>query len=126
MALSWNEIKDRAVKFSKEWEDACREEADAKPFLVDFFDVFGITSKRVGTFEHKVKKLGDSDGYIDLLWKGMILIEMKSRGKNLDKAFQQAKDYIHGLSELEAPKYIMVCDFENFRLYDLEYNPVGQ
>ncbi|MEI6090599.1 MAG: DNA methyltransferase [bacterium] len=120
MALSWNEIKDRAVKFSKEWEDACREEADAKPFLVDFFDVFGITSKRVGSFEHKVKKLGDSDGYIDLLWKGMILIEMKSRGKSLDRAFQQAKDYIHGLSELEAPKYILVCDFENFRLYDLE------
>jgi hypothetical protein len=126
MALSWNEIKDRAVKFSKEWEDACREEADAKPFLVDFFDVFGITSRRVGLFEHKVKKLGDSDGYIDLLWKGMILIEMKSRGKSLDRAFQQAKDYIHGLSELEAPQYIMVCDFENFRLYDLEYNPVGQ
>ena len=27
MALSWNEIKERAVKFSKEWADACNEEA---------------------------------------------------------------------------------------------------
>jgi type I restriction-modification system DNA methylase subunit len=120
MTLSWNEIKDRALNFSKEWADTSNEEADAKPFLVEFFKVFGITSKRVSTFEHRVKKLNDKDGYIDLLWKGMILIEMKSRGKNLDRAFEQAKDYLHGLKEHELPKYILISDFENFRLHDLE------
>ena len=57
MALSWNEIKDRALKFSKEWEGTSNEEADAKPFLVEFFNVFGISSKKVSTFEHRVKKL---------------------------------------------------------------------
>ncbi len=120
MTLRWNEIKDRALNFSKEWADTLNEEADAKPFLVEFFKVFGITSKRVSTFEHRVKKLNDKDGYIDLLWKGMILIEMKSRGKNLDRAFEQAKDYLHGLQEHELPKYILISDFENFRLHDLE------
>ena len=120
MALSWNEIKDRALKFSNEWADASSEEADAKPFLVEFFNVFGISRKRVGTFEHRVKKLDDRDGYIDMLWKGTILIEMKSRGKNLDKAYQQAVDYTQGLKQHELPKYILVSDFENFRLYDLE------
>ena len=120
MALSWNEIKDRALNFSKEWADTSNEEADAKPFLVEFFNVFGISSKRVSTFEHRVKKLDDKDGYIDLLWKGTILIEMKSRGKNLDKAYQQAKDYTHGLKQHELPKYILISDFENFRLYDLD------
>lgn len=122
MALSWNEIKDRALRFSKEWADTANEEADAKPFLVEFFNVFGITSKRISTFEHRVKKLDDKDGYIDLLWKGTILIEMKSRGKNLDKAFGQAKDYLHGLKEHELPKYILVSDFDHFRLFDLEEN----
>lgn len=122
MTLSWNEIKDRALSFSKEWADISNEGADAKPFLVEFFNVFGISRKRVATFEHRVKKLGDKDGYIDLLWKGIILIEMKSRGKNLDRAYQQAKDYFHGLKEHELPKYILVSDFENFRLYDLEEN----
>lgn len=122
MTLSWNEIKDRALKFSKEWADASNEEADAKPFLVEFFNVFGITSKRVSTFEHRVKKLDDKDGYIDLLWKGTILIEMKSRGKNLDKAYSQAIEYTHGLKEHELPKYILISDFENFRLHDLEEN----
>ena len=57
-----------------------------------------------------------------MLWKGTILIEMKSRGKNLDKAYQQAIDYTHGLKQHELPKYILVSDFENFRLYDLEDN----
>lgn len=120
MALSWNEIKDRALRFSKEWKNTTNEEADAKPFLDAFFDVFGITRKKIGTFEHKVKKLSDADGYIDLLWKGTILIEMKSRGKNLDKAFQQAIDYTHGLQQNELPKYVLVCDFYIFRLYDTE------
>ncbi len=120
MTLSWNEIKDRAIRFSKEWADTSNEEADAKPFLIEFFEVFGISRKRVSTFEHKVKKLDDSNGYIDLLWKGTILIEMKSRGKNLDKAYQQAIEYTHGLKQHELPNYILICDFENFRLYDME------
>ncbi len=120
MALSWNEIKDRAVHFSKEWAGTESEDAEAKPFLVEFFNVFGISRKKVATFEHKVKKLNDADGYIDLLWKGNILIEMKSKGKDLDKAFKQAKEYTHGLKQHELPKFIMVSDFETFRLFDTE------
>ena len=120
MALSWNEIKDRALNFSKEWADTSNEEADAKPFLEAFFNVFGISRKRVSTFEHRVKKLDDKNGYIDLLWKGTILVEMKSLGKNLDKAYQQAIDYTYGLKQHELPKYILISDFDNLRLYDLE------
>jgi hypothetical protein len=120
MTLSWNEIKDRAVKFSKEWADTKNEEADAKPFLVEFFNVFGINRKKVASFEHRVKKLDDKDGYIDLLWKATILVEMKSRGKSLDKAYQQARDYLHGLKQHELPKYILISDFDIFRLYDIE------
>lgn len=120
MALSWNEIKDRAVKFSLEWKDATDEDADAKPFLIDFFDVFGTPRKKVASFEHRVKKLGDYDGYIDMLWKGTLLVEMKSRGKNLAKAYHQAIEYLHGLNNLESPRYILVCDFHVFQLFDLE------
>jgi len=122
MALSWNEIKERAVQFSKEWEGTTNENADAKPFLIDFFNVFGISQRKVSTFEEKVKKLDDKDGYIDLFWKGTMLVEMKSRGKNLDKAHQQAIDYLQTVKQVELPKYILVSDFENFRLYDLEEN----
>ncbi len=122
MPLSWNEIKPRAIKFSKEWENAEKENADSQSFWVDFFKVFGISQRRVSTFEHSVKKLGNKDGRIDLFWKGRLIIEHKSKGRDLDKAFQQAIDYFPGLKEEELPKYILVSDFENFRLYDLDEN----
>jgi hypothetical protein len=120
MALSWNEIKERAVKFSTEWKDDFNEDAEAKSFMDDFFNVFGVPRRRVAGFEINVKKEDGKQGFIDLLWKGTILIEFKSRGKDLDKAHKQAKDYFPGLKDSELPKYILVSDFERFRLYDLE------
>lgn len=120
MALSWNEIKDRALQFSKEWIDEVRERSEKDTFWNDFFNVFGISRRRVATFEEPVKKLGDKQGFIDLFWKGTLLVEHKSKGKDLDKAYSQATDYFPGLKEHELPKYILVSDFEKIKLYDLE------
>lgn len=122
MPLSWNEIKSRATSFAKEWENETSEDAEAKSFWDGFFNVFGISRRRVASFEQQVKKIDAKTGFIDLLWKGVILIEHKSRGRDLDRAFQQAKDYFPGLKEKELPRYILVSDFERFRLYDLEEN----
>src|SRR5665647_1240935 len=122
MPLSWNEIKTRAVAFTNKWKDEVNEHAEAKSFWDDFFTVFGISRRRVATFEQQVKKIDDKQGYIDLLWKGIILIEHKSRGKDLIKAYQQAKDYFPGIKEKELPRHILVSDFERFNLYDLENN----
>jgi hypothetical protein len=120
MPLSWNEIKDRALKFSQEWADEASEDAEAKPFLDAFFNVFGVSRRRVATFEQRVKKIDGKDGYIDLLWKGILLVEQKSRGKDLDRAYEQAKDYFPGIQDRDLPRYILVSDFARFRLYDLE------
>ena len=57
MGLNWNEIKSRALLFSQRWADACNEKSQSTPFWIDFFEIFGITDKRVATFEHNVKKL---------------------------------------------------------------------
>jgi hypothetical protein len=122
MPLSWNEIKSRAIAFSQEWEHETSEDAEAKSFWDGFFHVFGISRRRVATFEQSVKKADNKQGFIDLLWKGVILVEHKSRGKSLDKAMQQAKDYFPGLKEHELPKYILVSDFQKFKLYDLDTN----
>lgn len=120
MAISWNEIKDRALRFTKEWEGERRERAEKDSFWNDFFDVFGISRRRVATFEEPVKKLSKSQGFIDLFWKGTLLVEHKSRGRDLDSAYEQATDYFHGLKDHELPKYILVSDFERFKLYDLD------
>lgn len=120
MPLSWNEIKSRALAFSREWADAASEDSEAKPFWIAFFEIFGITNKRVATFEHAVKKYGGDQGYVDLFWPGVLLVEQKSRGKNLDRAFSQALDYFPGIKERDLPRHIVVCDFARFRLHDLE------
>ncbi len=120
MALSWNEIKDRALHFSHEWAADASERAEAKSFWDAFFNIFGVSRRRVATFEQKVKKVDGQDGYIDLLWKGILLIEHKSRGKSLDRAYAQATGYFPGIQERDLPRYILVSDFAHFRLYDLE------
>ena len=124
MPLSWNEIRSRAVVFSKQWAGESREHAEAKTFWAEFFRVFGLTRRRLAGFEEPVKNLGGSYGFIDLFWKGVLLAEHKSRGKNLDKAHAQAMDYIQSLQREdrggEVPRYLIVSDFARIALHDLE------
>ena len=68
MALSYNEIRRRAVEFAREYRDAERENAETQSFYNDFFNVFGITRRRVASFEEPVKKLGEKKGRIDAFW----------------------------------------------------------
>jgi hypothetical protein len=123
MPISWNDIKNKALAFSKRWEDASREGADAKPFWIDFFEIFGISNKRIASFEHAVKKLpgaqARTDGFVDLFWPGMLLVEHKSRGKDLDRALDQAMAYLPGIAERDLPQLVVLCDFARFRVRNL-------
>ncbi|MDA8423621.1 MAG: N-6 DNA methylase [Nitrospiraceae bacterium] len=127
MPLSLNEIKDRALGFSREWENATAERAEAQTFWNEFFNVFGVSRRRLASFEEPVKRArkrfeekGGKGGFIDLLWKGMLIAEHKSLGKDLDSAYQQALEYFEGLAERDLPRYIIVSDFARIRLYDLD------
>ena len=120
MPLSWNEIKSRALAFSQEWAEVSAESAEAKSFWDGFFQIFGLTRRRIASFEEPVHKLGDRRGFIDLFWKGVLLVEHKSRGRSLDRAYTQALDYFPGIAERDLPRYVLVSDFARFRLYDLE------
>ncbi|MBS0509134.1 MAG: class I SAM-dependent DNA methyltransferase [Proteobacteria bacterium] len=142
MPLSWNEIKHKALAFSKHWADAANEDSEAKPFWIAFFEIFGITDKRVATFELNVKKHGGAHwrphaslppegaptalgrpggswGFVDLFWPGMLLVEQKSRGRSLDAAFDQALGYFPGIAERDLPQIIIVSDFARFRVHHL-------
>lgn len=127
MSISWNEIKTRAAAFVNEWKEkapTAREEADAQTFENDFFHIFGVERSKVAIFEQRVKVSKENDGYIDLFWKGHIIIEMKSPGKDMERAYRQAKDYANALRGSEMPKYILICDFRHFHHYDLEHNAI--
>lgn len=118
--ISKNEIRNRARAFATEWEKETYEDGEAKSFWDGFFTVFGVSRRRVATFEYSVKKEDGRQGFVDVLWKGVMLAEHKSLGKDLDKAFTQAKEYFPGLKDAELPRYVAVSDFARMRVYDLE------
>lgn len=120
MRLSWNEIRTRAANFAREWDGEGYEKGQTQLFYRDFFEVFGVPVRRVASFEEPVKNLGEKRGFIDLFWKGVLLIEQKSLGRDLKKAKTQALNYFPGLKDSELPRFILLSDFQSFELYDLE------
>lgn len=124
MPLSWNEIRHRAIAFSKEWTGVRSERAEKQTFWNEFFNVFGIPRRAVASFEEPVKGLSGRYGYIDLFWPGVALVEHKSFGKDLGKAESQAFRYIQDLAREgrtdEIPRYVIVSDFARIALHDLE------
>ena len=72
-----------------------------------------------------MEKLNGKPGFVDLFWEGRLLVEMKSRGKDLDKAYTQGLDYFHGLEDSQMPRFVLVSDFARIRLYDLDTEEAG-
>ncbi len=122
MSLSLNEKRARAAKFADEWKTAGYERGQSQTFYNEFFQIFGVKRRRVASFEEPVKKLGNKQGFIDLFWKGVLLVEQKSAGRDLSKAKDQAFEYFPGLKESELPRYVLACDFQTFQLHDLDEN----
>ncbi len=122
--LSWNEIHQRATLFARDWTSATREQADKQTFWNEFFQIFDIPRRTVASFEEPVRRLRGTYGFIDLLWKGKLLIEHKTAGASLEAAETQAFDYIQDLQTVgrgdEIPRYLLLSDFRRFALYDLE------
>ncbi|MGO0605274.1 DNA methyltransferase [Brevibacterium linens] len=120
-ALSLAEIRKRAGNFVSEWRNEPGEERQqAQSFIRDLLSVFGITKTKAGLYEKRAQRSSTGrQGFIDALIPGLCLIEMKSSGKNLEQAELQALDYVDDLSEIEAPRWVITCDFHSFRVLDL-------
>jgi hypothetical protein len=124
MPISWNEIRHNAIKFSGEWKGARCERADSQTFWNEFFQVFGIKRRVVASFEEPARRISGTYGFIDMFWRGVLIVEQKSFGEDLGKAKAQAFNYIHDLANegrhAEIPRYLIVSDFARVALHDLE------
>lgn len=120
-AISLNEIRSRCAEFVVKWRDAVGEEKqEDQSFVRDLLHAFGISETRAALYQKRsTKSSTGTTGYIDALVPGVLLIEIKSAGKNLGLAEIQAMDYIQHLSETEVPKYVLTSDFKRFRLLDI-------
>ena len=119
MRLSWNEVRVRAAAFADKWRQAAYEKGETQSFYNDFFRIFGVERRTVARYEAHVAKLDDRRGFIDLFWPGVLIVEQKSAGRDLARAYEQAGEYVDALPENQRPRYILVSDFRTFELHDL-------
>ena len=120
MRLSWNEVRVRAAAFADKWREAAYEKGETQSFYNDFFQIFGVERRTVARYEAHVAKLDNRRGFIDLFWPGVLIVEQKSAGRDLARAYEQAGDYVDALPENQRPRYILVSDFQTFELHDLD------
>ena len=118
--ITINEVRRRLQLFAKEHSGDRDEKQYAQQFMRDFYACFGLSKSSASMFEKKVLKFGNKRGFIDSFIPGVLLVEQKTTGEDLYRAFEQAKDYALAITnEFEKPHYILVCDFQTFHLYNL-------
>lgn len=135
--LTHKEQKEAAKLFAETWKSKGYEKGECQPFWLSLLrDVLGVKyPEQYITFESKVKLDNTSfiDGYIS---DTHVLIEQKSLGKNLRQPikqsdgtklspFQQAKRYSSEMPYSERPRWIVISNFEEFHIYDME-KPRGE
>lgn len=118
--LSWDQIRANAAAFVHEWAGESYERGESQSFWTELFAVYGIRRRKVAQFEARARKADGGGGFIDVFWPGMLIAEQKSLGKDLQDAEDQALKYLAGVPDAEQPRYVITCDFETFRLRDLE------
>jgi hypothetical protein len=120
------------------------EKGEAQTFLDHFFRALGHAGviEAGATFEHRIaKKPGSSQleliheagpsrlggkKFADLLWPQRVLIEMKKRGENLEKHYDQLFEYWSHIVP-NRPPYAILCNFDEFWIYDFNiqlFDPV--
>jgi SAM-dependent methyltransferase len=125
------------------------EKSEAQTFLDHFFRALGHKGviEAGATFEFRVAKKPGSPQlelikgngappprtkggkkFADLLWPDRVLIEMKSRGENLEKHYDQTFDYWTHIVP-KRPPFVILCNFDEFWIYDFNtqlFDPVDR
>ncbi|WP_128003411.1 type IIL restriction-modification enzyme MmeI [Piscinibacter defluvii] len=97
------------------------EKGEAQVYLDRLFQAFGWNGLREAgaTCELRVKNTTGGTSFADLVWKPVVVIEMKKRGADLGKHYSQAFTYWTRLVP-NRPRYAVLCNFDEFWLYDFE------
>lgn len=116
------DMRANAAAFALRWASERRERAEKDTFWNEFFEIFGVSRRRVGAvFEYVARRYSTGNtGFVDLLWPRHIGVEHKSQGEDLDEAMDQLVDYLPGVSDLDLPRLLVVCDFQNFVVRDID------
>lgn len=135
--MTIQEQRAAAKYFSEEWKNRGDEKSETQQFWMSLLSsVFGISEpQKFIEFEKRVQLTHVSfiDAYIE---STKVLVEQKSSDVDLHKGykqsdgsiltpFQQAKRYANEMPYSSRPRWVVVCNFQEFLVYDME-NPNGE
>lgn len=129
--LTRPQIRDRLTAFVARWSQRAGDErSEAQTFLGELLDCYdpGWREKTDDVrFEHRYP----SGGFADLLWRGNVLVEMKSKHTSLrlpEIHWSQLFDYWDRSSfpdeGIGAPRYVVLCSFDRFVIWEPGEYPV--
>jgi len=108
------------------------EKGEAQIFLDHFFQTLGYKDGLRGAgadCEFRIRdESSHSTKFADLVWKPVVLIEMKKKGEDLSIHMQQAFSYWMQLVP-NRPQYVILCNFFEFWIYDFNqdiYRPLDK
>lgn len=126
-----------AKRFAEAWKGRGYEKGESQKFWLSLLrGVYGVERPEEWIFFEEQVHL-DHASFIDgSIPKTHVLIEQKGLGKDLNKPirqsdgtlltpFQQAKRYAAELPYSMRPRWIVICNFEKFHVYDME-RPGGE
>ncbi len=133
-----NNVSVAAKAFSEKWKDQGYEKGQTQQFWMELLQkVYGVGDPySFIEFEGQVRNLSSTafmDAYIS---KTKVLIEQKSKKVDLSDSirqsdgtlltpFEQAKKYVVEMPVSKHPRWVVTCNFREFRIYDME-NPQGE
>jgi hypothetical protein len=113
------EIRQRLTEFAARWGGYHgSERSEAQTFLNGLLECYGVDRRQAGArFEELIP-----GGFIDLLWPGVCIIEMKrpSEANRLATHREQALRYWQqsGTPSSPAPRYVVLCAFHRFEVWE--------
>ncbi|MCK9315887.1 MAG: methylase [Verrucomicrobia bacterium] len=122
-----------AKEFAKTWKDRGYEKGESQSFWIALLgSVFGIPHpENYIEFENQVQT-GHTNFIDATIPTARVIIEQKNKDVDLSKAYkqsdgsyltpyEQAKRYADGLEYSRKPRWIVTCNFQEFRVHDMEY-----
>ena len=131
------EQKAAAKAFSTGWQGKGYEKGETQPFWLSLLrDVYGVEQPENFIFFEGKVQLGHASFIDATIPETHVMIEQKSLGKDLSKPikqsdgtfltpYQQAKRYAAEIPYSKRPRWIVACNFSEFRVYDME-NPQSE
>ncbi len=123
MSLDYQHIREQLRRIIHDYKDAeGYERGQSQNFWTQIFNAYGVSGQvQLKAFEHRLKD-DKSQKYVDAFIPKLVMIEQKSRGVDLNKAYKQVSEYYDRL-KTDKPRYIVLSNFDEVWLYDIA-NPL--